>query len=226
MKTNKEIKKQSSEVNSLWKNVKTSYKEEFNKGYTEYVRTHPSAEKDRDNEINGSFLLKWVKPVVVITALVTLISLGCMLWFQEIAFLIVYFIAVAILFIFAIAQEKFTKKKSEKRRTKELIEVRRKAWNRAIEANCAGKYSTDLYIKLLLCYHKNSFWHRIVVFVISSAFVIFVVWLTKDVDSKETVNLIMLFFINVFANVCGGYLNKNIEEEFLFETLKYDMVIE
>lgn len=225
-------------VKKIWRRVRKNYRKQVKEQLKRYKEKNAKQEIERAKKIHNSFLLRIFDPAVIICFGVELGSwvLGgvalCLsykkLW--QISFCL-SLIVLAVLGVFAFVHKKFMKTESETKRTEEILKEQKELWDVVLEKECSEEMSKERFLKLLPLYHVNPKWQIFMVTIVSVLFVTYVVYITSDFPTESSGTSILspafwgLVVINIIANYCGNFIQKQLSEDYYYELIKKDMIL-
>ncbi len=226
-------------VKKIWRRVRKSYSKQVKEQLKRYKEKNAKQEIERAKKIHNSFLLRIFDPAVIICLVVELVSWvlgGVALYLGYTKLLQISFclslIVLAVLGVFAFVHKKFMKTESETKRTEEILKEQKELWDVVLEKECSEEMSKERFLKLLPLYHVNPRWQIIMVPIVSVLFVTYVVYITSDFPTESSGTSILspeflgLVVINIIASYAGNYIQKQLSEDYYYELIKKDMILE
>ena len=225
-------------VKKIWRRVRKNYRKQVKEQLKRYKEKNAKQEIERAKKIHNSFLLRIFDPAVIICFVVELVSWvlgGVALYLDYTKLLQISFclslIALAVLGVFAFVHKKFMKTESETKRTEEILKEQKELWDVVLEKECSEEMSKERFLKLLPLYHVNPRWQIFMVTIVSVLFVTYVVYITSDFPTESSGTSILspafwgLVVINIIANYCGNFIQKQLSEDYYYELIKKDMIL-
>jgi uncharacterized membrane protein YhaH (DUF805 family) len=226
-------------VKKIWRRVRKNYRKQVKEQLKRYKEKNAKQEIERAKKIHNSFLLRIFDPAVIICFVVELVSWvlgGVALYLGYTKLLQISFclslISLAVLGVFAFVHEKYMKTESEIKRTEEILKEQKELWDGILEEECSEDISKERFLKLLPLYHVNPRWQIIMVTIVSVLFVTYVVYITSDFPTESSGTSILspafwgLVVINIIASYAGNYIQKQLSEDYYYELIKKDMILE